>query len=651
MRRSPHPSPQSTRSRVKAGSPQLNRRSFLAASSTALAGMAIGGPRITFGQESSPAASPAATAIASGVDGVPDVYLSFPKPVKTYDGVPGKGGSVRVFSIGYSPPPTPHDDNSYWQQLEERLGVSWEVDIAPQPNYGEKSAAYLAGGDLPDLFYLNPGQNASHEFQAMTQGAFLDLTPYLTGDALQQFPNLSTFPQYMWDNIKFQGKIFGVPRPSVRSASQPFYRADWSETVGIEPETLTDTAAMLAAFSAKDPNGDGSANTWGMGRYNGGWWIWDNRITQQGFRVPNNWRLNDDGTLTNAIETDEFRQAIEFQVEMFKQGVYHPDSAGMSFSDAQTNFVGGVTGLFYGGTTAFFGPGSTSERVKETDPNGRLAHVPIVGTDGQPGVTHNSTGSFGYTGIPSKVTDEARILELLHILDYLAAPFGSEERLFLNFGTEGEHFDFDDSGAPVPNDTGNQQRSDLVYLMTNLEVLYYANDPDVGLVVQDILKTTTELGIDDPTASLFSQTNIDQGPILGQLGADSITPIVTGRESIDALQAAIDQWKSQGGDQIRNEYPGGPPATGLAPPRRQRSIETRRGCCSRRVSRVPPITPSPNQAPASGIGRPGWHHLGSALSRRPMRANASTDTAFPPSVGAVPAACRGNPHLPAGCRS
>ncbi len=53
---------------------------------------------------------------------------------------------------------------------------------------------------------------------------------------------------------------------------------------------------------------------------------------------------------------------------------------------------------------------------------------------------------------------------------------------------------------------------------------------------------------------LYSQTNIDQGPILGQLGMDSITPIVTGRDSIDALDAAIEAWRSQGGDQMRQEY-------------------------------------------------------------------------------------------------
>ncbi|MBA3277029.1 MAG: hypothetical protein H0T72_14700, partial [Chloroflexia bacterium] len=479
----------------------------------------------------------------------------YPEPQVTYDGVPGSGGTVRAFTIAYNPPPTSRDDNQYWQELERRLGVTWEIDITPQPNYGEKSAVYLAGGDLPDLFYINPGQNAAPQYQALAQGAFLDLTPYLTGDALQQFQNLRTFPQFMWDNLKFQGQIFGVPRPSVQAASQPFYRRDWSETVGIDPSNLDTLREMLTAFSSTDPDGDGSADSWGMGRYNGGWWVFDNRITQQAFKTPNNWRLNDDGTLTNTIETDEYRQAVEFQAAMFADGVYHPDAASMTFADAQNAFIAGDVGLHYGGTTAFFGVGSTSNRMREVDPNAAIAHVPIVAADGSPGVTHNSTGFFGYVGIPASLGgDEERVLELLRIIDYLASPFGSEEHLFLNYGLEGVHWDYNDQGAPVPNDQGIAERGDLVYLMAGLEVLFYADDPEVGLVVQEILKDTVEVGIDDPTLVLFSQTNIDQGPVLAQLGMDSVTPIVTGRESIDALGSAIDSWRSQGGDQMRQEF-------------------------------------------------------------------------------------------------
>jgi putative aldouronate transport system substrate-binding protein len=513
-------------------------------------------PRITFAQDASPAASPAASAdfVPSGMEGVPDVFLKYPTPQKTYDGVPGSGGTVRAFTISYSPPPTPKDDNQYWQELEARLGVTWEIDMTPQPNYGEKSAALLAGGDLPDLFYINPGQNASQQYQALAQGAFLDLTPYVTGDALQQFQNLREFPQFMWDNLKFQGKIFGVPLPSGRGAGQPHYRVDWAETLGESPDTWDGLRAMLAAFTNGDPDGNGSQDTWGQGRFNGGWNVWDNRTTTQATRTPNNWRLNDDGTLVNMIETDEYRQAIELQIAMFQEGAYHPDAASMTFDDAKNTFIAGGTGLHYEGTTSFYGRGSTGGQLADAYPEARITNVPIVAVDGGPGVTHNGGGFFGYVGIPASIGDDERVLELLRILDYLASPFGSEEELFLSNGLEGVHWEYNDAGAPVRNDKGQQDISDLTYLMGPQNVLFYAETPELGLEVQRVLKDTVSVGIDDPTLTLFSQTNVDMGPTLSQLGMDSITPIVTGRESIDALDAAIQSWKDQGGEQIRQEF-------------------------------------------------------------------------------------------------
>ncbi len=93
---------------------QLKRRSMLKGAAGAAAAAAVA-PRITFAQDASPAASPVAggeTFIPSGVEGVPDVYLQYPEPEVTYDGVPGNGGTVRAFTIAYAPPPPPRDDSA-----------------------------------------------------------------------------------------------------------------------------------------------------------------------------------------------------------------------------------------------------------------------------------------------------------------------------------------------------------------------------------------------------------------------------------------------------------------------------------------------------------------------------------------------------------
>ncbi len=144
---------------------------------------------------------------------MPDAYLKPPRAVQKRGDAAGERTKVSVFLIAYLLAPTPHDQNKYWQELEKRLGVSsLDMVLVPQANYVEKVSATVAGGNLPDLFFLDltrvPDQN-----KTIQQGAFTDLTPYLTGDALKQFPNLALFPPQVWKNSAVGKKIWGVPRP------------------------------------------------------------------------------------------------------------------------------------------------------------------------------------------------------------------------------------------------------------------------------------------------------------------------------------------------------------------------------------------------------------------------------------------------------
>jgi len=47
-----------------------------------------------------------------------------------------------------------------------------------------------------------------------------------------------------------------------------------------------------------------------------------------------------------------------------------------------------------------------------------------------------------------------RIKEILRIMNFLAAPFGSQEDLLLTYGLEGQDFTRDDRGNPAPTPEG-----------------------------------------------------------------------------------------------------------------------------------------------------------------------------------------------------
>jgi len=516
---------------------------------SAVSGTATGSPTATNGR------------IKATLDGVPDAITTVPTSFpKSYDGTPSKGGKVSVFTIAYQSPPVAREQNKFWQELEKRLGLTWEPIITPQPNYGEKSAALLAGGGLPELFYLNPGQNATPQYKALDQGAFLDLTPYVTGDALKEYKNLATIPADTWKNVSFKGKYYGVPKPLQRNGNVSFFRSDWTKKLNIsDPKSTDDVRKMLQAFTKNDPDGNGQGDTWGLARYGSDWAGWDDaRVSNNMFGVPNGWKQNADGTLTFQIETDEFRQALEYQRNLFADGSYHPDAGGMTFAQAQQAYLGGKVGTHSEGFGNFItakAAGTALAKLVTANPNATVSGLFPSDIAGSKGVTRNTQGSFGFTAIPSSVKDQNRVKELLRILDYMAAPFGSEEYNFLNYGIEGVDSQKDPAtGALSLTDQGNAERGDLAYVMAGLPVFYYPTAPGAAQSALDMATKIMKVGIDDPTWRAYSATNVSKAAELNQFGFDRVTAIITGREPLTALTQAIADWKSRGGDQIRTEF-------------------------------------------------------------------------------------------------
>ena len=61
-------------------------------------------------------------------------------------------------------------------------------------------------------------------------------------------------------------------------------------------------------------------------------------------------------------------------------------------------------------------------------------------------------------------------------------------------------------------------------------------------------------GVADRGWPLYSQPNGTKDPELNQCGVDLVTAMGTGREPLTSLDTFIKDWKSRGGDQVRQEF-------------------------------------------------------------------------------------------------
>src|SRR5579871_3382826 len=120
--------------------------------------------------------------------GVDDAYLSFPRAslYKAVQQPPGQGGDVNVLSLSFYPPFTPLEQNPALQEINRQLNATLRLNFAAPTDYLTRFNTTIAGGNLPDLLMLGIIPNAAEFLQSQCA----DLTSYLSGDAVKDYPNL-----------------------------------------------------------------------------------------------------------------------------------------------------------------------------------------------------------------------------------------------------------------------------------------------------------------------------------------------------------------------------------------------------------------------------------------------------------------------------
>lgn len=271
---------------------------------------------------------PAPDILASQV-GADAAYFGFPKTLgKSVPEPPSQGGQFTALVLLTQTPPAPMEQNAAWQQINRQLGITANMLLVTGADYPTRLSTIVAAGDLPDtLFNIQQYLPNAADFM-LRQCA--DLTPYLGGDAIKDYPNLATFPTLAWKSTIFNQRIYAVPIPRSIMGTTMITRQDLLDAAGAKhPTNAAEFKALLQAFTHPQSNqyGISTIGNTAFGLSTGNFLLGM-------FRAPNNWRQNADGSLTKDFETDEFRMAAEYVRDLVASGVYHPNSS--TFSAIQT---------------------------------------------------------------------------------------------------------------------------------------------------------------------------------------------------------------------------------------------------------------------------------------------------------------------------
>lgn len=278
-------------------------------------------------------------------------------------------------------------ENSMWQKAyRDELGIdvkaAWYtqgIEAAKQ-----KVSVAIASGKIPDMIGVNQEQLSS----ISKTGLYTDLTAIFEQYASPLTKSiLSADDGRAMESATFDGKLIAIPglNSAIDGAAFMWVRKDWLDKLGLQvPKTSEELYDVIRAFTQRDPDGNGKADTVGLAL--------SKEFLKSGLAeaiglfntfdaYPKVWITGQDGKLVYGSVQPEVKQALSFLNKLYREGLIEPDFAakdtGKAGELAASGKVGVMIGAMWNGMYPLQG---TKNNFKDSD----WRAYPIVSMDELP---------------------------------------------------------------------------------------------------------------------------------------------------------------------------------------------------------------------------------------------------------------------------
>ncbi|CAM3325384.1 Extracellular solute-binding protein [Paenibacillus lactis] len=473
-------------------------------------------------------------------------------------------------------------DNNIWTRIfEEQYGIivknNWTVD---ESQYRQKLNVSIASGDIPDFLMVNKEEmirlNEAGQLEDLT--ALLDQygSPYLK-EMLQQDNGVAL------KAATVEGKLVGIPRMQVNggisTGEMLWVRTDWLKKLNLpEPKTIEDVVRIATAFAKEDPDGNGKADTRGLGVNNT---LFQMHGTLKGFfngykAYPDIWVKDESGNLVFGSIQPEMKTALEQLTKLYADGIIDQEFAVKPWDKLAEEIAAGKLGLAYG--TVSDGGHIHSKNI-DNEPNASWRPYPIVSVDGSPAVPQLQDTATNFYVVKKGAKNPEAMIQIANI--YLKHYYET------NYAPEPNPFISDADGVfpgkyhPVQIDPLNVnleaykqvqeawKKGDGSHLGFPASVhferltqykegdkkLWFATavfGPEGSYSVIDYYNTNN-LGIYSEFQGAATPTMSQKMSSLKKMQDEAFTKIIMGQSPISAFDQFVVDWKKLGGDQITEE--------------------------------------------------------------------------------------------------
>lgn len=456
---------------------------------------------------------------------------------------PAEKKRIKISSMAplYGDPP---QKTEAWKFIEDKFNIDYEPLMIPNNSSEEKAKLAVASGDMADFMVWESFPSADFSNYA-DQGAFLALDDYI-----KDAPNIMKTPQAVWNNVKINGKIYGIPRTRTLNNTAVMIRKDWLDNLGLPvPQTTDELYKTAVAFTKNDPDKNGKADTFGFA-------VGENLAfldtIWHAFDTGTSWRVMEDGTLMNSAITPGRKQGLTYLRDLYKEGAIDKDFAVLKTTQVWEKINNGNAGIYIGNISDY---PKFVEALAKTNPSAKFEMIKLpVGPTGKSGMSEG-IGFYGLQVIPAKLEkDKEKVKRIIEFIDWQASDEGA---LFKQYGVEGVYYTKNADGTIKPN-TDKLKADAVVNLISHNKYDPYLNvsttaSADVQKKQREMLDYDVDKGVKNPAIGFLAPTQREKGADLTKLRDEFFVNVVMGKRPLEDFDKFASEWLDKGGRQLTKE--------------------------------------------------------------------------------------------------
>jgi putative aldouronate transport system substrate-binding protein len=464
------------------------------------------------------------------------------------------------------------------RHFEDILNVEFDIWNIDHQQYDELLNVRLASGEIPDMFMvLRPNNLQKYVAQDL-------LAPIPYENIEEYMPNTfalswtEVFPNAL-DLAKIDGEIYGLPSLSTGNIYRlPIvYNQNWLDAVGKSvPTTIEEFEDVIYAFAHEDPDGNGAKDTYGLSS-EGLLLLWG----MYGMVPLQDYFAEKDGELVFMPIEPEMKEALAYAKKWYDDGVLDPEfitgentGGYWAISHSYLNHRIGMTvmGNYYhwlfpgdyyeyiDGQEVPCEAGAVTKELLALHPDDKVSFgQPLINTDGKQGGVRgfNMLSRFYSVGINALDTP-GKLNKILSIYEYTSSAQPDDViAKTLAFGFENETWKWAERDRRTHVALSPLLEDDSLRYQFGAILWWTSGGTPSGVKLGRGAEWAASNNFDNGGIYSAFPTSTDSmsryNSQLETLREQAYIQIITGEKPLDYFDTFVQEYLSQGGQEILNE--------------------------------------------------------------------------------------------------